>query len=59
MAFADWKKRSNLFKSFAERSERLGIPYEEVMQAAYKAGQRDGKKQSPGCTAWLFNRRME
>ena len=45
MAFSDWKKKSKLFKMFKERAERFGIGYEEVAQAAYKAGERDGRKQ--------------
>ena len=46
MAFADWKKRSKLFQMFKERADQFGIGYEEVAQAAYKAGERDGRKQS-------------
>lgn len=44
MAFAEWKKHSKLFLAFKERAERYGIGYEEVAQAAYKAGERAGLK---------------
>ena len=43
MSFAEWKKKSKLFKELKDRAVRHGIPYEEACQAAYKAGQRDSK----------------
>ena len=46
MSFADWKKRSKLYQTFKSRAERFGIGYDEVAQAAYKAGERDGRKQA-------------
>ena len=45
MSFADWKKRSKLLATFRDRAERFGIGYEEILRAAYKAGERDGRKQ--------------
>lgn len=45
MSFAEWKERSKLYKTFKDRAERFGIGYEKVAQAAYKAGERDGRKQ--------------
>jgi len=44
MSFAEWKERSKLYKAFKDRAERFGIGYEEVAQAAYKAGERQGRK---------------
>lgn len=44
MAFADWKKRSKLFKAYNERSKREGFALEEACAAAYKAGEREGRK---------------
>lgn len=46
MSFADWKKRSKLYQTFVSRAVRYGIGYEEVAQAAYKAGERDGRRQA-------------
>lgn len=46
MSFADWKKRSKLYQAFKSRAERFGIGYDEVAHAAYKAGERDGRKQA-------------
>ena len=45
MAFADWKKRSKLF---ADTQRRLNAyaPITEICRAAYKAGERDGRKQT-------------
>ena len=45
MSFSEWKKRSKLYQSFKARADNYGIGYEEVAQAAYKAGERDGKMQ--------------
>ena len=43
MAFADWKKRT---KSFSLLPEGYRAMAERVAQAAYKAGERDGRKQA-------------
>jgi len=47
MAFADWKKRS---KQFTDLYGRFGQSHlgaiETACQAAYKAGERDGRKQA-------------
>lgn len=44
MGFADWKKRSKLFRDFEERWAHVSCV--EIAQAAYKAGERDGRKQA-------------
>ena len=44
MAFADWKKRSKLFQNTRARNRPDQI--DSVCEAAYKAGERDGKKQA-------------
>lgn len=44
MSFADWKKRSKLYQVFKDRAIRYGIGYEEVARAAFKAGEREGRK---------------
>lgn len=46
MSFSEWKNRSKLYQAFKCRADRLGIGYAEVAQAAYKAGERDGRKQA-------------
>jgi hypothetical protein len=43
-SFAEWKKRSKLFNAFRDRSIRAGIGLHECCQAAYKAGERKGRK---------------
>ncbi len=47
MGFADWKKRSKRYKEISESLRGLGQSglLEEICQAAYKAGERDGRKQ--------------
>lgn len=46
MSFAEWKKRSNLFKEAEQKYYFQNcLP---LVQAAYKAGERDGKKQTNG-----------
>lgn len=42
MAFADWKKRTKIFSLLPEGYRAMG---ERIAQAAYKAGERDGRKQ--------------
>ena len=44
MTFADWKKKSKVFGMLKERAERCGIGFQEGCQAAYKAGERQGRK---------------
>jgi hypothetical protein len=47
MAFADWKKRSKRFCDIVQRAlyGRVGAKdLHEVLQAAYKAGERQGRK---------------
>ena len=44
MAFADWKKRSKLFQNTRARNRPDQI--DAVCEAAYKAGERDGRKQA-------------
>lgn len=47
MAFADWTKRSNRFADLVQRAlyGRVGAKdLHEVCQAAYKAGERQGRK---------------
>lgn len=47
MAFADWAKRSNRFADLVHRAlyGRVGAKdLHEVCQAAYKAGERQGRK---------------
>lgn len=47
MAFADWTKRSNRFADLLQRAlyGRVGAKdLHEVCQAAYKAGERQGRK---------------
>lgn len=50
MGFADWKKRSTLYQSFKSRAVRFGIAYDEVARAAYKAGEREDRKQVEAIT---------
>lgn len=47
MAFADWKKRSKRYKEISESLLGWGQRglLAEICQAAYKAGERDGRKQ--------------
>ena len=47
MGFADWKKRSKRYKEISESLRGWGQRglLEEIFQAAYKAGERDGRKQ--------------
>ena len=44
MSFAKWKNDSNLYKAYREQAARYGIGYQDVCQAAYKAGERQGRK---------------
>ena len=44
MAFADWKKTSKVFGMFKARADNYGIGLVECCQAAYKAGERQGRK---------------
>ena len=44
MGFADWKKRSKVFRDFEARWAHVSCV--EVAAAAYKAGERDGRKQA-------------
>ena len=44
MSFANWKNDSNLYKLYKDRVERYGTGYQDVCQAAYKAGERQGRK---------------
>lgn len=44
MAFADWKKKSKVYLMFRSRAENYGIGLTECCQAAYKAGERQGRK---------------
>jgi len=42
MSFADWKKRSKVYQIYKTHAERYG--HDVVAQAAYKAGERKGRK---------------
>ena len=44
MTFAEWKKRSKVFLMFRDRAENYGIGLNNCCQAAYKAGERQGRK---------------
>lgn len=44
MTFAEWKKKSKVFGLFRERAENYGIGLQECCHAAYKAGERRGRK---------------
>lgn len=44
MAFADWKKRSRVYKETIDRNMFAWPDIEDACAAAYKAGQRDGMK---------------
>ena len=44
MSFSDWKAKSKLFQAFRSRAENYGIGLAECCQAAYKAGERQGRK---------------
>lgn len=47
MAFADWKKRSHRYGALLSRLQIHGTQdIEEVCQAAYKAGERNGRKKT-------------
>ena len=45
MSFAEWKKRSEAFKNVMEYSEPTDSNIHRACQAAYKAGERKGRKQ--------------
>ena len=45
MAFADWKSRSKLFANTQRRLNAYS-PITDICRAAYKAGERDGRKQA-------------
>jgi len=45
MSFADWKKRSKRYRDMMVGHGIGRADAEEVAQAAYKAGERDGRKQ--------------
>jgi len=45
MSFADWKKRSKIFTK-TQRQLNCYSPVTNVCRAAYKAGERDGRKQA-------------
>ena len=47
MSFADWVKRSDLAATALSRDKRILT----VLQAAFKAGERDGRKQVEAITA--------
>lgn len=44
MSFADWKKNSKVYAMFCDRADNYGIGLAECCQAAYKAGERQGRK---------------
>jgi hypothetical protein len=44
MTFAEWKKKSKVFSMFRDRADNYGIGLQECCQAAYKAGERQGRK---------------
>lgn len=44
MAFADWMKRSKIFTA-TQRRLNCYSPITDLCRAAYKAGERDGRKQ--------------
>ena len=44
MSFATWKNESYLYKLCTDRAAQYGIVYEDICQAAYKAGERQGRK---------------
>lgn len=44
MTFAEWKKKSKVFGLFRSRADNYGIGLTECCQAAYKAGERQGRK---------------
>lgn len=44
MTFAEWKKKSRVFGMFRDRADNYGIGLQECCQAAYKAGERQGRK---------------
>ena len=46
MTFADWKKTSKVFGMFKDRADNYGIGLAECCQAAYKAGERQGRKEA-------------
>ena len=59
MSFADWKKRSKLFAA----ADRILDPYDltitNVCQAAYKAGERDGRKRAEDAAERAAKRDIE
>ena len=44
MSFANWKKKSYLYNLCKDRAELEGIGYEDACHAAYRAGERQGRK---------------
>ena len=46
MGFADWKKRSEAFANVMTYSVPTRSNILRALQAAYKAGERDGRKQA-------------
>lgn len=51
MSFADWKKRSRVYKETIDRNMFAWPDIEDACAAAYKAGQRDGMKVAEAMTA--------
>ena len=45
MSFADWMKRSKIFTA-TQRRLNCYSPITDICRAAYKAGERDGRKQA-------------
>ena len=51
MGFADWKKRSEAFANVMTYSVPTRSNILRALQAAYKAGERDGRKQAEAVAA--------
>lgn len=51
MGFADWKKRSEAFANVITYSVPTRSNILRALQAAYKAGERDGRKHAEAVTA--------
>ena len=57
MSFADWKKRSKLFCDVTVRCMPARFDIERACQAAYKAGERDGRQQAESVAEKAINLR--
>ena len=44
MSFANWKQTSKVYLTWTNRADNYGVDLDRCCQAAYKAGERQGRK---------------